>query len=682
MKKAATSQSKWDLKKLLAPKSVAVIGASERFESPGSVVILNMKSGNYRGRIYPINPRYESIHGIPAFKSISDLPEKPDCALICVNAGLVPVLLREAAEAGAGSAVIYASGFSETGESGATLQSEIRQIAETFNLPFCGPNCIGAVNFLNGFGGFSAHVPTDTIPGNVSAVCQSGSVAIALLNSGRGIHFRYLVSSGNEAAVTIEDYLEYLIEDKGTDVILGFVESFKNIPKLRAVAACARDRGKTIAVVKIGRTKAAQRTVVTHTGALAGEDPIIDAVLKQIGIIRARDLNELLETATLFRRLQSPKGNRVGMIAISGGEIGLLSDLSADIGLHLPPLDEVTVNRLRDTLPPYSPIANPVDAWGNGDLGETFQNCITAVGNDPGFDAVVVCLDVQSGMSTKQADYYAIAAQSIVNANSKIEKPLVVFSNLAGGIHSTIHDILDQEAIPVLQGTGESLNAIYNWMESTSSEISTEPVEDAAETSISKVSLPSFPASGVLAEYAAKAILSDLGIPVTRGALATTMDEAKAAAANLGYPVVLKIDSSDISHKSQVGGVALNVKDESQLEESYSRILSNVKTSSPNAEVNGVSVHEMLDLTNAVEVFAGLSNDPQCGPVVVFGIGGVYTEVLNDTSMRLAPLSEKDAHGMLNEIRGAQLLANADREAIVDVLLKLSDLAIASESQI
>lgn len=294
----------WDLRKLLAPESVAIIGASERPESPGSVVILNMLRGNFSGRIYPVNPRYEKIHGIPTFPNIAEIPEKVDCAVICINASMVPAILNEAGAADAGSAVIFASGFRETGEAGAKLQSEIREIALACNMPFCGPNCIGPVNFLTGFSGFSANVPGDPEQGNISAVSQSGSVAIALLNSGRGIHFRTLVSSGNEAAVTIEDYLEYFVADEGTRVILAFVEAFRNIPKLRAVAARARALGKVIAVVKVGRTKAAQHTVATHTGALAGDDVVIDALLRQIGIIRARDLNELLETATLFRRVQ------------------------------------------------------------------------------------------------------------------------------------------------------------------------------------------------------------------------------------------------------------------------------------------------------------------------------------------------------------------------------------------
>ena len=664
----------------MAPNSVAVIGASERYESPGSVVILNMLSRKFAGSIYPINPKYETIHGISTFKSVSELPEKPDCVLICVNANMVPHLLREAAKGGAGSAVIYASGFTETGQDGATLQAEIKEISEEFSIPFCGPNCIGPVNFLSGFGGFSANLPSDYSPCNVSAVCQSGSVAIALLNSGRGIDFRYLVSSGNEASVTIEDYFEFLIKDDGTKVVLGFVESFKNIPKLKKVAALARERGKIIALVKIGRTAFAQRTVISHTGALAGEDKVIDALLKKIGIVRAGDLNELLEVGTLFRGLPAPTGKRVGMVAISGGEIGLLSDLCADIGIQLPELENDTIQTCREILPPYSPIANPLDAWGNGDLGETFQNAITAIGQDSGFDSIVVCLDVQAGMSDKQANYYAIAANSIVEASRSIDKPLVVFSNLSGGVHPKISTVFDEANVPILQGTTASLAAIRYWVDS--GKVRSPMKLPDAPAQISQAILPAIRENGIVAEYAAMAFLRSCGISVNEIVLTSSLAEANSAADQMGYPVALKVDSSGISHKSKAGAVALNINKVEELETAYEQILANANSAAPEATINGVTVQKMIDTTSAVEILAGITVDPQCGPAVIVGMGGVFTEVLNDTAIRLAPFSKENAEQMLQEIRGAPLLENADKAAIIEVLLKLSSIAVEFQNQI
>ena len=638
-----------------------------------------MLTRKFSGRIFPINPKYDSIHGVDAYQSVRDLPETPDCVLICVNAGLVPSLLREAAEAGARSAVIYASGFQETGDDGATLQAEIAEISKNFEMPFCGPNCIGPVNFVTGFGGFSANLPDDYTPGNVSAVCQSGSVAIALLNSGRGLHFRYLISSGNEASVSVEDYFEYLLEDEGTDVIIGFIESFKNIPKLRVVAQRAREVGKPLIVLKVGRTEFAQRTVLSHTGALAGEDAILDALFLQDSIVRSQDLNELLEAATLFGQIKPPPGNRVGMVAISGGEIGMLSDLCADIGIDLPELDETTANKLRDTLPPYSPIANPVDAWGNGDLGNTFQRCIEAVGTDIGYDSVVVCLDVQSGMNDKQANYYSIAANSIVEAAKTFEKPLVVFSNLGSGVHSKIAGILSEASIPVLQGTISSLNAIQQWIHFRKK---SEPEQTLEETAQHEYELLDFSGHPMLSEQNAKGLLREWGIPVNKTLHATTFLEAKGKAEDIGYPVVLKIDSLDIPHKYKAGCVAINIHNSTELEEKYDEIMANADAAFPSAEIEGVTVQEMIHSVDGVEALAGITMDPQCGPTIVFGVGGVQAEALNDTSMRLVPLSANDAHAMIDAIRARALFAGADRDALAKVLVTLSQLAVAYEDQI
>ena len=638
-----------------------------------------MQRRKFGGAIFPINPKYESIHGLKSYKSIQALPEPPDCVLICVRADMVPMMLREAAEAGAGAAVIYASGFKETGESGAELQEELIEISRTYGIPFCGPNCIGPTNFLSGFSGFSANVPEVYSPGSVSAVCQSGSVAIALLNSGRGANFRYLVSSGNEASVTVEDYFDYLIEDEGTEVILGFVESFKNIPKLREVAQRAQLAGKIICLVKVGRTEFSQRTVASHTGALAGEDRIIDAVLKQSGIIRCGELNELLESAVLFSSLKPPPGNRVGMVAISGGEISLLSDLCADIGIQLPELSEATAARLKDTLPPYSPIANPVDAWGNGDLGNTFQACIEAAGTDDGFDCVVVCLDVQTGMSDGQANYYSIAANSIVKAQKTVDKPLVVFSNLGSGVHSKIKAILMDAGIPVLQGTEPTLRALHGW------------VNQAVAKLIDEIELTEPPASNqridfnglsVITEHSARGYLNEWGIPLNKSVLAHSFLDVRDAAEKLGYPVAIKVDSPDIPHRFKAGAVVLNVQNEEELESAYDQVMIHVQKDNPDADIDGISVQEMVDGSTAVEALVGIKIDPQCGPVVLFGVGGVYTEAFNDSTLRVAPFGKSEAVAMIDELRSSALFADKDREAIVDVLLKFSDLAVGLQDQI
>jgi acetyltransferase len=283
-------------------------------------------------------------------------------------------------------------------------------------------------------------------------------------------------------------------------------------------------------------------------------------------------------------------------------------------------------------------------------------------------------------MSEKQANYYSIAANSIVQASHKIDKPLVVFSNLSGGIHSTILDIFNNAEVPVLQGTTASLGAIKHWVEYNKFNAPHDLPPDSGRSI--DAALPAFPENGILAEHAAMSFLRDCGISVNKSVLTTTLEEAESAADEIGYPVVLKVDSSDISHKFQVGAVALNVQSLDELEKRFEEILGNAKIVVPEAIINGISVQKMLDTSEAIEILVGFTVDPQCGPAVMFGIGGVYAEVLNDTTMRLAPVFEDDAAEMLGDIRCAALLENGDRAAIIDILVKLSDVAMKFQNQI
>ncbi len=675
---------------LLSPESVAVIGASKRPGSPGNVAISNLNRLGFSGRIFPVNPKYEELLGIRCYGDISSVPENVDCALICLPSAVVPESLEKAAKAGARSAIIYASGFAETGDTGRDLQKALKQIANAYSLPICGPNCIGLVNFKNGFGGLSAAVSSELSTGRISAVCQSGSVAIAFLNSGRGLDFHHVVSSGNEAIVTVEDYIEYFIEDEETDVVLAFVESFRNIPKLRAVAARSRESGKPIIVLKVGRSLLAQRTVASHTGALAGVDAVLNALCRQCGIIRVTDMNEMLETASLFRGLdcRQAQGEKLGMMAVSGGEIGLLADLAEDIGICLPTLSDKTISEIREYLPPYSNISNPLDAWGNGDLGKTYANCLAALGRDPGVDLVAVCLDMQAGTKGEQAEFYKTAAHSIADVAGQLEKPVIVFSNISGGLHPGLHAILEQGEVPVLQGSAESLRAIAHWFQFSTSRGTPVAPGQYQRNNERAAAAASLLTGASLSEHASKEVLKLYAIPVTPEKLVTSLEEAQEAISELGFPVALKVDSADLPHKTEADVIRLNITDSERLAKAYGEIMAKAEKAVIGAKINGVLVEEMLNLDDAVEVIAGVSVDPQCGPVVLFGLGGIFAEALTDVALRVAPLSEADAWSMLNEIRGTDLLAGArgkppvDRAAIVEVLQKLSDLAMELGEQI
>ena len=671
-----------DLRSLIRPNSIAVVGASPRPLSSGFITLNNLVHSSYSGRLYAVNPKYDEILGVRCYASIGDLPEAVDSAILCVPGASASQVLREAGNAGARSAIVYASGFAETDQGGREYQSELQQVAASFRMAVCGPNCLGIVNLRDGYYGFGSSVAADLPSGRVSAVCQSGSIGIALLNSGRGIGYSYVVSSGNEAIVTVEDYIEFFVQDDATDVILAFVEGFRNIPKLREVASLAMDRNKPIIVLKVGRSAVARRTALAHTGALAGSDTVHNAFFKQTGIIRANDLDEMLETAALLLTAPRPRGSRLGVIAISGGEVGLLADLAEDIGLRFAVLSENTVRSIREVVPPFINVGNPLDAGWVGDEGQTYAACLERMGRDPSVDLIAVCQDVQVGFGQDLAAEYEPLARSIVMAADKLHKPLVLFSNISGGFQPVLREIFDKGGIPTLQGTVESLRAIRHLIDFSSfrkrppSLTRTETAGERLATAVG------FLTGGCLSEHASKQVLSAYGIPVTREGQAQTIEAAREVAEGIGYPVVLKVDSPDIPHKTEAGAIRLNVTDSDALGIAYEAILASARRTNPAARISGVLVQEMLDLEHACEVIAGVAYDQQFGPTVLFGLGGIMVEVLRDVALRVAPLSEEDAWEMLDELRGSPVLAGVrgkpavDREAIVDVLLRLSAMAI------
>lgn len=676
------------LKHLIEPTSVAVVGASERPGSLGGASLRNLLKANYSGRLYPINPRYQEVFGIPCYSGWEQVPEAVDCAIICTPAHTVPGLLDEAGRAEARSAIVFASGFAETGNEGQQLQDELKAVATNWGIPLCGPNCLGLVSFTDRFMGFGAPMTVEMTLGRISAVCQSGSVAIALLNSGRGLHYRTVVSSGNEAIVTLEDYLEFFIEDEGTDTIMAFVEGFRNVPKLRSLATRALAKGKPIIVVKVGRSSAGRRAAIAHTGALAGADRVLDALLKQLGIIRVLDLDEMLEAAALFQQSRRPKGKRLGVIGISGGEVGLLADLAEDAGLKLAQLSPETVAEIRNLLPPFSNVANPLDAWGIGDLGDTYAACLHNMVQDPGVDLVAVAQDSQAGLGEEQAEFYTNQARSVVRVYEQSDKPIILFSNVSGGFHPEMRAIFEASGLPALQGTRESLRAIRHLIDFTARHAS---VPDRAVSTTGLEMRPDVDhllTAGSLSEYVSKQLLAAFRIPVTRQELARSQDEARLKASRIGYPVVLKVDSPDVQHKSDVGAVRLGLTSEEEVASAYQDIMDCVRRANPEAHINGILVQEMLDLESAVEVIVGMVRDSQCGPALLFGLGGIHVEVLEDVALRVAPINEEDAWEMLTEIRGARVLDGVrgrpavDERAVVDVLLKLSALAVQLEHRI
>jgi acyl-CoA synthetase (NDP forming) len=456
-----------DLSPLLKPQTIAVVGASEKFGA-GSLVIDNLHTLGYQGNIVPINPRYKELFGHPCYPSLAEVPEqvKIDCVAILLGFAQVNPVLEEAGRRGIRGAWAFASGFAETGVEGAKLQAELKRICSANRIHFCGPNCVGYANLQDRVGTYSAPISPSLRKGGVSAVAQSGSVILALANSNRGIGFNFLISSGNEAVVDLADYLEYLVEDQRTEVIIAFIESIRRPEAFIRACTKAAEVGKPIIALKVGKSEIARQVALSHTGALTGADGIQGALLKKIGVIRVDDLDQLLETAEAFARCRSrlPKGNGVGAIAVSGGEIGLISDLAEGLSLRFAPLSAGAQKELRKRLPAFTAIANPLDGWGSGDLVETYPACLEVLAKEEGVDLILVSQDSPPGMAEKQIKQYADVARAAVRAAGS-GKPVVAISHVSGGVDTTIRGILEQGNIPFLQGTREGLLALHHLIE-------------------------------------------------------------------------------------------------------------------------------------------------------------------------------------------------------------------------
>ncbi|NWF55811.1 MAG: CoA-binding protein [Syntrophaceae bacterium] len=479
-----------DLTPLLNPKCIAVVGASERFGA-GSLVIENLQTLGFSGKIIPINPRYKELYGYPCYPSLSQVPEEMviDCVAILLSYQQVNTVLEEAGRRRVRGAWAFASGFAETGAEGARLQEELRRICASNGIQFCGPNCVGYANLQDRVGTYSAPISPTLRKGGVSAVAQSGSVILALANSNRGMGFNYLISSGNEAVVDLADYLEYLVADERTEVILAFIETIRRPRAFIAACRGAADLGKPIIALKVGKSEIARQAARSHTGALTGADGIQEALFKKWGVIRVDDLDQLLETAEVLVRCRNrlPKGNGVGAIAVSGGEIGLISDLAEGLSFRFAPLSPEAQKELRRKLPSFTAIGNPLDGWGSGDLEETYPACLEVLAREEGVHLIMISQDSPPGMAEKQVNQYAHVARAAVKA-AACGKPVVALSHISGGLDPTIRGILAGGNIPFLQGTREGLWAVHHLMKYAEfqrnrgkEEIAQEAVEFAAE---------------------------------------------------------------------------------------------------------------------------------------------------------------------------------------------------------
>jgi acetyltransferase len=678
---------------LFHPSSIAVIGASEKTMYGKGILEYLMQFG-YTGRIFPVNPKRDQILGIKAYPRLGEIAEPIDTALIVVGRNYVLDSLKECAEKRVKSAIIISAGFQEADDKGKQLEKEISRFAQKTGLRICGPNCAGLVNMKDKILiSLLREEGRELLSGDVGFVSQSGALMMALAGvaQDKGIGLSYIVSTGNEADLEVSDFMKYMIEDPDTRVITAFVEGFKDVHKFSQVAELSLKKKKPIIILKVGRSELGKEAAASHTAHLTGSDSAYDALFKQKGVIRAIDTDELFGMAKIFSHGRSPKGDGVAILTSSGGTGSLTADLCGDLGINLPEIKGSTLDELLaiEGLLTFGKLGNPADIRGQG-MG-IIKNVLPPLLRDKEYSIILICL----AFSTVGPGLAQQIAPTIVELSKTTDKPIVVLwigRRKKGALteRDCGFDVLEQNGIPVYDKPITCLSAIkalIDWSRLQSSKAE-RPVLEGLPLTLSKedIAKVSGTQKGALDEYESKKLISLYGIPVTKEKLATSVQEAKSIAGEIGYPVALKVMSADIAHKTDAGIIKLNVDEEVALEKSYNEIIENAGVYNSNAAIRGVLVQEMLQ--GGIEVILGMSQDPQFGPIIMFGLGGIFVEVLKDVSFRIPPLTKSDAEEMIRELKGYRILEGVrgskarDTESLIDILVRFSHLSLNLEDRV
>ncbi len=662
-----------NLQPLLRPRSVAVVGASPK-GSTGGRILGNVLGSGFGGKVYPINPNYTEVQGRPCYPTVAGLPEVPDCVVVALPVTRVLGVVEEAVAAGVPSGIVVAEGFSDGDTAaGRRRQEELQRLAAAGGMAVTGPCCMGVASLRYGFANSYFSIPRDLPPGGISLISQSGGLtnAVTELGASRNIGFNYIISSGNEAVVEMADYIEYLADDPGTEVVACIMEGAKDGAKLRRVLA-STSRKKPVVVLKLGRTESGQRATVAHTGTLAGQWEAYEALFRETGVAQVESLDELVETAGLFLHQRLPAGENVVFLTISGGATALISDVNDVAGLRCPALSAATNAKLGEILGVEDrPFSNPIDTVGMPRI-EQGDNLTTVLGtllDDDGIDLVGLALStkrIHVPTQKKLLDQVAACAGTTT-------KPLFVLSLVSNGLTDDCRTYSAETGVPILEDVAGGMKAVRKLVDYAAFRRREKPVRTAAE------SVDFHAPEGVVAltEHDSKRVLARAGIAVTREGLAETPEQAVEIAAGLGYPVALKVQSPDVPHKSDAGGVHLGAATAEEVETAHLRIVAKVEAAHPAAGIDGILVQEMV--SDGLEVIVGMVHDAQFGPLVMVGLGGIYVEVFKDAAFRLPPLDAQDVREMLAELRGGALLDGLrggmprDVDALVECVVRFGD---------
>ena len=657
------------------PRSVAIIGASREEGKVGNTIVENMINSGYKGNLFLINPRADKIHNIKCYKSILDTPIDTDLVIIVIPSKYVSKVIEQCAEKNTKWAIIISAGFKESGIKGAKMEKRLIEKAKYYGIRILGPNCLGIINSncpINA--SFSPNMPKKGVIGFIS---QSGALGTAILDWARTnkIGLSKFVSLGNKADISENDLLEDWADDDKTKVITVYMEGVKNGKDFLRISSKVSKK-KPVVIIKAGNTNAGAKAVSSHTGTLAGSSKAYDAAFKQAGVIRAKTIKDLFNYAIALSNQPLPKGKRIAIITNAGGPGIMATDACEENNITMANLKSETIDKLKEFLPETASFYNPIDVLGDA-LADRYRKTLEVVIKDKNIDAILILLTPQAMTQSLKT------AMSIIEVVEKTKKKMPVFTSFMGGFEVKKGiDLLMRKGIPNFDIPEEAVYTLKvlmyysDWISKK-----TDPIVefDVNEKKVKEIfDICRNDGRLELGEMESREILKAYKIDVPKAELARDVNEAKKITRKIGYPVVLKIVSPVILHKTDVGGIKIGIENEKELEENYDQILWNVKKHMPDAKIRGILVQEMIK--SKKETIIGMNRDPQFGPVVMFGLGGIYVEILKDVSFRIAPISRKVAKEMVEEIKTINLLKGtrgekpSDIESIIEILIRFSQL--------
>jgi acetate---CoA ligase (ADP-forming) len=683
------------LREFFAPRGLAVVGASDtsgwaRFIPASAAAV------GFSGPLIPVHPRHETVFGRPSVRCLRDLTEPVDLAFIMVPTEAVPDVIDDAAAAGIRNAVVLASGYRELGAEGCARQERLVEQAAEHGILLLGPNCLGFLNTHAPAGPFALTVPVPLRPGPVGIALQSGALASAMLAfaRSRAIGVSTLVTMGNESMISTADVLGYLADDEQTRVICLFLEEISEPDRFASAAAKAATAGKPIVVLKTGSSPAGQVAALAHTGSIVGDDAVVDAVLRQLGVIRVTSLEELLGTAGLLAYDRWPAGRRMGVLTASGGACGLIADRASQQDIEIPPFAAQTVAAIKPHLPAFAAAHNPLDVTGYV-LANPRLTALTAIDHaldaalaDPGLDFVLFCGVTIPDVRPPDEGAARLAEERVRWLGERIASapiPVIPMGTTCTDVSGYARELMNRHGVHLLGGIDLGMQALghaLRWLENRPAGRPPAHRRPAANTARNAVTSH---ASGPWPEAAVRELLAACAVPLVPAELVTTAEAATRAARRLGSPVALKVCSAQISHKSDIGGVALGVHGDAGVQDAYRRVLAAGQTV-PGAVVDGVLVTPMR--AGGVELLVGVTVDRTFGPVLTVGLGGVWVELLADTSLRVLPVTTDEVKRMLGELRGSPLLRGArgtrpaDLDALAQVVKNVSDAALSLDGSL